>query len=610
MASKIIRNKFKLLTYLVIFTVNSSVITNACLGESIPLGPDNLAFSIDILAPNQHEHPEIHKISEILSENLPQIGIGVRNIELTTKDRIAERTWDYQMGNDFGYIPTYAQGGFDVVLNEIRWNLDFNYEGYFDSESIPPNGLNYYQYYNTKYDDYLNSYLNDSYPSREEYFIALERLLYDELPSIAICYPRTVYCLKDTVSGFELELLNINQQRLENWENSDGYTINYGFREKLSGTNIFNENSNSDSFWNQAVYGSLYTRNNNYYDWIPMIANSTFIQSTHNGKMNMTVGMDQFAKFSDGSQVLSEDVKYSYELLLNSSRISSQQFKYAKCFQSIESISVIDNFTIQFNLDRIYFSPYEILSLEIVDKSKVEPLVDTFGYGIFDELPGTYDVQNILVTSCGPYMLDLLDLDKNLFYLSPNPFWNNLTFSNGEQPHLLSLNGTYVSNDQEGIDKLELGIIDFIELKGYILPDLGEGYSYDLSKGPVTIELGLNMKHPIFGTGELTPVGTSESAINIRKGISHAIPRNFIVSDVLLGLGAPGVAPYSMYRWDELVEYAFDLDLARSYLEMVSYGPLCIIPEETGSNSILLLMVFGLVTTVIICKRKKKKDKL
>ncbi len=610
MESTVTKNSFKLLPFLILVIINTSIITTACLGESIPLGPGNLAFSIDILALNQQEHAGIHKISEVLAENLPKIGIGINIIELTTKDRIAERTWSYPIGFEHGYLPPYSEGGFDVVLREIKWNLDYTYEGHFDSGSIPPNGLNYYQYINPKYDDDLNSFLNESDPTtRTAYFLALDRLLYDELPSIAICYPRTVYSLKDSVSGFELELLNTNQHRLENWENSDGYTLNYGFREKLSGTSIFNENSIGDSFWTQAVYGSLYTRTKHYEDWIPMIANNTIVSAKNNGKMNITVGMDRLAKFSDGSQVLSEDVKYSYELLLNTSHSSSQQFNYAKCFQLIESISIIDNYTLQFNLNKIYFSPCKILSLGILDKSRVEPLVDTFGYEIFEELPGTFDVQYDLVTSCGPYKLDLLDLDQNLFNLSPNPYWNNLSFSNGIQPHLLSLNSSYISSDQEGIEKLELGVIDFIELKDYIIPDLKTGYTNELSIDRVTIELGLNMMHPVFGTGELTPVGTGESAINIRKGISHAIPRDDIITDILLGLGVPGVAPYSMYRWDEIMPYAYDLDLARSYLEMASYGPLCIIPEEIGSNYMLLIMIFGLVTTVIICKRKKNNEK-
>ncbi|MHA1551713.1 MAG: hypothetical protein ACTSQC_07190, partial [Candidatus Heimdallarchaeaceae archaeon] len=66
MASMIIKNSFKLLPFLMLVIVNSSIITNACIGESIPLGPVNIAFSIDILALNQQEHAGIHKISEVL----------------------------------------------------------------------------------------------------------------------------------------------------------------------------------------------------------------------------------------------------------------------------------------------------------------------------------------------------------------------------------------------------------------------------------------------------------------------------------------------------------------------------------------------------------------
>jgi ABC-type transport system substrate-binding protein len=611
MASTVTKSSFKLLPFLILVIINTSIITTACLGESTPLGPGNLAFSIDILALNQQEHAGIHKISEVLAENLPKIGIGINIIELTTKDRIAERTWNYPL-IDYNYIPTYGEGGYDMVLREIRWDLNYDdFEGYFDSESIAPNGLNYYQYNNPKYDDYLNFFLNVSDPvTRVGYMLDIDAMLYLELPSIAICYPQIVFILKDTVSDINLELLTINQHRLENWEYSDNQTINYGFREQLSGTNIFKKNSVGDSFWTQAVYGSLYTRNK-YEDWVPMIANSTIIISKHNGKMNVTVGIDQLAKFSDGSQVLSEDVKYSYELHLNSSLVSNQQINYAKCFQSIESISIIDNYTIQFNLNKIYFSPYKILSLGIVDKSRVEPLINTFGYAIFDELPGTYDVQYDLVTSCGPYMLDFLDLDHNLFNLSPNTYWNNLTFSNGIQPRLLSVNGTYVSSDHEGFVKLLFGVIDVIKLKDYITIDL-PSYTNEFSKAPVTIELGVNMKHPIIGTGELTPVGTDEAAKFIRRAISHAIPREDIIQKILIGLGAPGVTPYpcSLLGFDDYLEhYAYDLDLARSYVEMAGYASLCIPPEETGLNLILLMMIVGLVTTEIICKKKKNNEK-
>ena len=98
--------------------------------------------------------------------------------------------------------------------------------------------------------------------------------------------------------------------------------------------------------------------------------------------------------------------------------------------------------------------------------------------------------------------------------------------------------------------------------------------------------------------------------MNIRKAISHAIPREDIIANILMGLGVPGGPPYSTYRWDYYPFYSYNLDLARSYVEMAGYVSLCIIPEETGSNFILLVMIFGLVTTVIICKRNKNHEKI
>ena len=291
MNSTIIKNSFKLLPFLMLVIVNSSIIMTACVGTSNPSDPVPIAFSIDILAPNQQEHPYIHKIVGILLENLPQIGIGINIIELTTNDKIAERTWNYPFGNYYDHISTYRNGGYDIVLREIAWDLNYDdFEGYFDSESIVPNGLNYYQYNNPKYDNYLNFFLKESdSATREGYMHDIDALLYHELPCITICYRRTLFCHKNTVSGVDWTLLSINQHRIENWENSDGYSINYGFQEKLSGTNIFRKNSMSDSIWTQAVYGSLYTRNLDE-DWVPMIANSTFLKSKYDGKMNITIG--------------------------------------------------------------------------------------------------------------------------------------------------------------------------------------------------------------------------------------------------------------------------------------------------------------------------------
>ena len=87
-------------------------------------------------------------------------------------------------------------------------------------------------------------------------------------------------------------------------------------------------------------------------------------------------------------------------------------------------------------------------------------------------------------------------------------------------------------------------------------------------------EMGFNLRHPIFGTGELTPVGTAAAAKYIRKAISHIIPRNLIISDIMGGMGYPGIIPVSsniIYFDDTLNPYAYDLDLALDYMELAGY---------------------------------------
>src|SRR2546428_4091538 len=59
--------------------------------------------------------------------------------------------------------------------------------------------------------------------------------------------------------------------------------------------------------------------------------------------------------------------------------------------------------------------------------------------------------------------------------------------------------------------------------------------------------MGFNMKHPVFGTGVHTPLGKSDpskaalAAKYVRQAISHAVPRDLIIQQLLFGYGYPGI---------------------------------------------------------------------
>ncbi|GAI90487.1 unnamed protein product, partial [marine sediment metagenome] len=108
----------------------------------------------------------------------------------------------------------------------------------------------------------------------------------------------------------------------------------------------------------------------------------------------------------------------------------------------------------------------------------------------------------------------------------PNPYWHK------KQPELKQITIKFITDLTSAIAAINSGNIDIMDYNYYPYNNPDDYNSYVKSvlvKYPATSELIINLKHPIIGTGELTPKGTAEAAKNIRKAISHAIPREEIV---------------------------------------------------------------------------------
>ncbi|MCE7747816.1 MAG: hypothetical protein GPJ51_05425, partial [Candidatus Heimdallarchaeota archaeon] len=117
-------------------------------------------------------------------------------------------------------------------------------------------------------------------------------------------------------------------------------------------------------------------------------------------------------------------------------------------------------------------------------------------------------------------------------------------------------------------------------------------------------------KHPVFGTGELTPVGTPAAAKAVRKAISHSVPRDVIVDQILEGLGAPGVTPcpiVSVAYDPTLLPYVYDLDLAIEFMEEAGFEVIITItdPTTTGIVGLVFLSFLGLASILAFRRYRK-----
>jgi ABC-type transport system substrate-binding protein len=87
--------------------------------------------------------------------------------------------------------------------------------------------------------------------------------------------------------------------------------------------------------------------------------------------------------------------------------------------------------------------------------------------------------------------------------------------------------------------------------------------------------MAFNMRHPVWGTGTGTPVGTAEAARHLRLAVDYAIPRQLIIDNLLDGYGTPGVTPClptQLYYNASVPVRPYDLVKSKQELALAGYG--------------------------------------
>ncbi len=583
---------------IIVSLVLSSTSMNLIVAEETE---EEFFFTIYLLSPNTSAAR--NQWTLLMHNQLPKIGI--ESVIPYIWEPVAYRVWSYPL-IEYDYIPEYAKGGYDVCFIGWYWGFDWDPTGLFDTASLPPYGDNFFQYTNPEYDSKLLQYLNTHNQTLKiECLHDIQEILYEDLPAITLVYPKSLFGFKDNIVGVNTLFLAGSCFNAENWDDPEDHIIKCAIPADLKEWNIFVKESYYDGLWMQSIYGSLFRRNDLTREWENSLAINYDISP--DGR-NFTIDIDPNAKFSDGSPVLAEDIEYTLELHMTPAVGSSKYSYFNKWIADNDSVTTIDTYTIQFNMTDINVFAKSMLSFGIIDKSVVEPMIGTYGYNVFNEVPLTGNVGDDLVTSCGPFMLNTFDSTNSIVKLVPNPYWNETLISGGNQPLLDELFFTFISGKDTAVAQLIAGNVDIVDSQYY--PEFDDfsptGVEARTAFDPSAQEIAVNLRHPIIGTGELTPNGTAEAGKFIRKAISHATPRQAIVDSILGGLGAEGVTsmPPVSVGFDELLEpYEYNLTLAKEYMEKAGYE---YIEETTTTTGTIHLIIITIVTIGLASLPKSK----
>lgn len=560
-------------------------------------------FYLNILSPNTN--PARNQWAILMENQLPLIGIGVSHHESTGWGSIYPRTWEFPVGVDYDYIPTYGDGGYDIFFVGWSWGLDWDPTGLFDTASITPAGDNMYQYSNEAYDALLLQYTSELDPTARLPLVkSIQQMLYDDLPAIELIYPKSLFGINENVTGYDELLIATSSLRAEYWEETGtdaDDVITYALPAELTEYNTYVQASYYDAQWMACVYGTLYARAQTTRLFEPVIADGVPVVSADNLQFNVSI--DPLAKFSNGDPVLAEDIKYTYQLHMTPAVASANYGYLTQFFETNDSIVVLDDSTIQFNLKQPYFLAKSLFSFQIIDKSVVDPYYLVEGAGLFNMEPIATVEGTSLVTSCGPFILADYDTVTGTAVLEPNPYWHGAT------PSLDQLIFTFISGKDSAIADLAAGTVEIVDSQySPVLDDYADVVGVDavLIADPGTQEIAINLKHPVFGTGELTPNGNATAALAIRKAISHAVPRQLICDEILEGLASPASSPMpdASLGFDSTLEpYAYDMDLAREYMVEAGYD-LTKGTKQGGIAGLIFLSFLGLASLLALRRRR------
>lgn len=254
--------------------------------------------------------------------------------------------------------------------------------------------------------------------------------------------------------------------------------------------------------------------------------------------------------FHDGEAVTAEDVKFSYDLV---KEIESPYF--IGMVEPIESVEVIDDLTVQFNL-RESFSPFisnTLAQMYIFPEHYWKPILDEQGAS------GVLEHQNEDIVGSGPFKMDYwnreqeMKLDTNEDYFSPakvdgiikTPYSSTDNMVAAVEQGQADLGGWWIDPIQA--NKLE----DNENVEVISVPDHG------------LYHINYNMRRMPFDDRA------------VRAAMSYAIPKNRIIDEILEGFGtkAEGLLGPANEFWhnEGLTGYGDDFEAAVDALKEAGY---------------------------------------
>lgn len=286
--------------------------------------------------------------------------------------------------------------------------------------------------------------------------------------------------------------------------------------------------------YNQAVQNftmdSLMNRNLDTYEWEPALAEKA--ETSKDGK-EFTFTVREGAKWSDGQPVTVEDVKFSFDVIFDTTYNAAHMRPY---FENIAKAEVTGPRTIKFTTKSKYFGNFSVLaSMAILPKHV---------YGDAEKGKAI----NKSITGSGPYMIDTYDKGVSII-LKKNPNWWGWTVPEYKgRYNFEKIRLRFDKDENLALERLKKSELDFDTLtpEAFTKKTAGEPWGTTVLKKQVENSapkpygyIGWNFKKELFKDKK------------VRRALAMLMNRDEMNQKFRFGMSLPATGP-----WYQQSEYA------------------------------------------------------
>ena len=580
-------------------------------------------------------NPVRRQYASIIAANLRSVGIDAR-LFYVNFDVLSNRLFfsSAKQGSSFdqgGYDIGFIGWGFTSPVPDFRANFDGR------PAYLAPAGSNYALYNSADLNSVFDQLYATADPAVQKQLTdKAQEIVFNDKPYNYIYEPtdaipiNSKWSIWGTAAGPKAAYSEVRFPDVEHWSGGNQLTF-------AEASNVFPDNNlnpintpSSNSFYAAYIWFQICSSSVGLQDvdartlqFYPGLATSI----THTPDLlTWNITIRQGAQFADGVEITADDFLYTQYLETNAKANSvnlGSNIQYlgnyvtfnlsdgtklvddnsANATKTVGTWTSTGKYSFTFTMPGPYaftgqvyaaFSPLpkhilEQIPVDQIDSSDYSTAAkphtytwDTKAYGGTGSYTGNGPV------CAGPYVLDNYDFTANVATLKKNPyFWNATGLQAMGQYSVDTYKVAWIESKDAAIAALKNGEVDVLD------------YNYQLAKDVPTLqaipnvfivnqaelgwqEQGFNMQNPVFGTGTATPAGqadptkAADAARMVRTAVSHLIPRDKIIHDLLSGVGTP-LASWLGPGWGvwydpNLTPDSYDVNAAVQDLQAAGYS--------------------------------------